>query len=512
MVRSPVPDNPALVLREYMRRDFAAFARKAWAWISGGEPIKWNWHLDAIAHQLGRVASGDNLRLIVSIPPRNGKSKMISSIWVAWMLGQDPTRNFVGVSYSNDLSGKFARDCLSIMQSPWYRELFPRTVISVKRSAAMDYETTAGGGRLATSVTGTLTGRGGDIIILDDVIKPEEANSQTTRDNVNDWYKSTLASRLNNKAAGAIILVMQRLHQYDLTGMLLEAGGWHELKLPAIASEDEIIPLPRGRCHVRRAGDVLHPAHESREVLAVQKAQMGSSAYAAQYDQEPVPAVGNIIDAGWFKVYDPAQLDCSSGQIVQSWDTASKDNPHNDFSVCVTALVRGKDIYILHVLRQRMEFPPLRKAAIALARERRANVLLIEEQASGYQLLQELRSEQPAGVPSPIARRPEGDKQSRAIGVSAMIEAGRVYLPSDATWLAEFKSEMLAFPNSRFDDQVDALSQLLEWIRRRDAIAIPINASPEVYTADENGGSWSGSDYGHRNGSHPDDFGSAYFA
>jgi predicted phage terminase large subunit-like protein len=468
MARRWEPDNPALLLHELLRRDFAVFARKAWAWISAGEPMLWNWHLDAIAHQLGRVASSDNLRLIVTIPPRNGKSKIISVIWVAWMLGQDPRLNFIGVSYSNELSGKLARDCLSILQAGWYRELFPRTIISARRSAAMDFETTAGGGRLATSVTGTLTGRGGDILILDDVIKPEEANSQTTRDAVNNWYQSTLTSRLDDKGSGAIILVMQRLHYYDLAGMLLEAGGWHQLKLPAIATEDEAIPLTRGRVHRRRAGDVLHPEREPLPVLDGLRAAMGSSSFAAQYQQDPVPATGNIIDASWFKTFDPAALALAPGRIIQSWDTASKDNPHNDWSVCVTALVRGKDIYILHVFRRRMQIPQLKASAIKLARQHRAHVLLVEDQASGTQLIQTLLAEMPLQVPSPIPRRPEGDKQSRAMGVSAMIEAGRVHLPLDAAWLAEFKAELLGFPNSRFDDQVDALSQLLEWLRRQD--------------------------------------------
>jgi len=496
MVSRPVPDNPALLLNELLRRDFAAFTRKAWAWISAGEPIAWNWHVDAIAHQLDRVANGDNLRLIVTIPPRNGKSKTISVIWVAWMLGQDPTRNFVCVSYSNELSGKLARDCLSIMQSHWYRELFPHTVISARRSAAMDFETTRGGGRLATSVTGTLTGRGGDTIILDDVIKPEEANSDTTRNAVNDWYQSTLASRLNDKASGAIILVMQRLHQYDLAGMLIEAGGWHQLRLPAIATEDEVIPLPRGRHYLRRVGELLHAAREPQYVLEALKAAMGSTAFAAQYQQDPVPATGNIIDAGWFGTYDPAALDRTYGRIIQSWDTASKDNPHNDWSVCVTALVLRNTITILNVLRRRMTMPVLRATAIAQARDHRADVLLIEDQASGTQLIQLLRAEAPRGVPSPIARRPEGDKQSRAMGVSAMIEAGRVHLPSEATWLAEFRSELLGFPNTRFDDQVDALSQLLDWVRQQDQISVPTFGAPIMVWHDDFGISRSSEDDG----------------
>jgi len=152
-------DDPHALLLAYMRQDFGAFLRKAFAWVSAGEPLLWNWHFDAVACELHRVANRRCRRLLVSLPPRNGKSKAISIAWVAWMLGQNPKLNFVCVSYSNELSAKLARDCLAIMQAPWYRELFPRTIISSKRSAAYDFETTAGGGRLATSVTGTITGR-----------------------------------------------------------------------------------------------------------------------------------------------------------------------------------------------------------------------------------------------------------------------------------------------------------------------------------------------------------------
>ena len=156
-------DDPHRVLLALMRNDFRVFLRKVFPSIRGGNLLQWNWHLDAIGQCLDDVACGRNSRLLVTMPPRNLKSITISVAWVAWMLGRDPRKNFVCVSYSSELSVSFARDCLSIMQSVWYRELFPRTVISSKRSAAHDFKTTAGGGRLATSVTGTLTGRGGDI-------------------------------------------------------------------------------------------------------------------------------------------------------------------------------------------------------------------------------------------------------------------------------------------------------------------------------------------------------------
>ncbi|MEO9462355.1 MAG: hypothetical protein ABJ242_06430 [Marinomonas sp.] len=344
-----VPQNPAELLRAAQRRDFTAFLQRAWPHVTGGELIQWNWHLDAIAYELNRVAGGDSRRLIVNLPPRNGKSKLTSIIWVAYMLGQDPTLGFVCVSYSGELSGKLARDCLSIMQAPWYRELFPRTKISRKRSANWDFETTRGGGRLATSVTGTLTGRGGDIIILDDVIKPDEANSETTRGNVNEWFRSTLASRLNDKSSGAILCVMQRLHEVDLCGMLLEAGGWNHLSLPAIAPEAAQIQLTRSRVHDRKEGDILHPAREDQNVLNELKASMGSGAFAAQYQQDPSPAEGNLFQAGWLKEYGSDFDRTVYGEVIQSWDTAIKTGDSHDYSVCITAMLRGSDIFIIDV-------------------------------------------------------------------------------------------------------------------------------------------------------------------
>lgn len=476
------PQNAAVFLRQMQRRDFLTFLDRAWPYISGGQLLARNWHIDAMACRLDRVRTGRSRRLLINLPPRNAKSKTVSIIWVAWMLGQDPSLNFVCVSYSEKLSGNLARDCLTIMLAPWYRELFPRTII--RRFAALDFETTAGGGRLATSVTGSLTGRGGDIIILDDVIKPDEASSEVTREAVNNWYRTTLASRLNDKESGAIICVMQRLHQFDLPGMLLEAGAWDHLALPAIAMEDEIIPLTRGRRHLRRRGDLLHPERESRAALDEQFAMMGSSAFAAQYQQAPLPALGNIFKASWLKSYDA--LDASEGgEIVQSWDTGIKTAEGNSFSVCITAVVRNRHVYILDVWRGRVEFPDLRKKAIELARLHCAATLLVEDRASGSQLIQTLRSEQTAGVPLPIACQPDSDKRTRAEGVSSMVEAGQLLLPREAHWLGEFKSELLSFPSGRYDDQVDALSQLLAKVRNQWTDQVTTNAGPLAWVEGE---------------------------
>ncbi len=484
-VRHPAINDPHALIMELQRRDFVSFLMRVFPHLRGGSNLVCNWHHDAIAYELEQVRTGKNRRLLVTLPPRYLKSIMISVAWVAWMLGQDPRSNFVCVSYAKGLSEKHARDCRAIMQSAWYRELFPRTMISKSRSAIADFETTMGGGRLSTSIEGTLTGRGGDIIVIDDPIKPDDAMSDTVRNSVNEWYRSTLASRLNDKASGAILLVMQRLHEYDLAGQMLEEGDWKELSLPAIATEDAVVPLTRGRSHHRRDGDVLHPERESYATLMETKTRHGSMYFDTQYQQSPTPAGGNLVKTDWIKRYTPATLP-DGGRIVQSWDTANKDGIFNDYSVCLTVRLHGNHIYLLNVWRKKVQFPDLRKAAIEQAQTYDASVMLIEDQASGQQLLQTLRKEPVRGVPEPIGRRPENDKVTRLAGVSSMIEAGQFHLPEEASWLADFEKELLAFPSSRHFDQVDALSQLLEWVRLRFNTDTP-PAGPIIYTAEDDG-------------------------
>lgn len=459
-------DQPA-VFDALLRTHFAFFLRKVFGTVAPGDALDWNWHLDAIAWQFGRVRAGDLNRLIVTIPPRHLKSITISVAWVAFLLGHRPDLRVVCVSYSQELAQKHARDCRVVMGTDWYRQIFPGTALSRSRNAEHDFETTARGGRFSTSVGGTLTGRGGDIIIIDDPMKPDDAMSDTVRTSVLEWYSTTLLSRLNDKTRGAIVLVMQRLHEDDLAGHLLETGSWEHLSLPAIAEIEEVIRIGPDRLFRRRTGEALHPDREPRALLEEIRRTVGSMVFSAQYQQAPVPAEGNLVERRWLRRY-VTPPECRPGdQVVQSWDTATKDGVMNDWSVCLTALVRGREVYLIDVFRDRLSFPALRKKVVAQARHHRASVLLIEDAASGAQLVQQLRADSPARVPRPIARKPEGDKLTRMNGQTSRIEAGELLLPEEAPWLGLFERELLAFPASRHDDQVDALSQLLAWTRKR---------------------------------------------
>lgn len=454
-------ENDRAILDAVLRSDLTAFTQRCFQTVVPGQRFLSNWHIEAIAYQLERCRRREIRRLIVTLPPRNLKSICASVAFPAFALGHDPTLRVVCASYSQDLTAKHARDCRAVMGSAWYRGLFPRTRIDPRKNTEGEFETTARGYRLGTSVGGTLTGRGGNLIIIDDPLKPAEAMSETRRSAVNEWYDTTLSSRLDSKTNDVIVLIMQRLHVDDLVGHVLEKDeSWTRLNLPAIADAPDEIALGGGTVYQRPAGQVLHFEREPIEVLDELKIAMGSQAFSAQYQQAPVPPGGALIKADWFRSYARAPERRPQDRIVQSWDTASKASKTNDFSVCTTWLMRDKDYFLLDALRERLEYPDLRRRILAHAKAHDTTTVLIEDASSGAALIQDLKNE---GKLRPIAIRPEGDKIVRLEAQSPVIEQGHVLLPEAAAWLGEFELEILAFPHGRHDDQVDSLSQFLTW-------------------------------------------------
>jgi predicted phage terminase large subunit-like protein len=256
---------------------------------------------------------------------------------------------------------------------------------------------------------------------------------------------------------------MQRLHQDDLSGHLIETGGWTHLNLAALAPFDAIIRTGPQRRIVRRVGDALHADRESQETLEKIRREIGSQKFSAQYQQEPIPLDGNYIKREWFKTYSKLPVEKLADQVVQSWDFASSVGEYNDFSVCTTWRRHGVDFYLEHVFRARLEYPDLRRKIRSLAREFSPNIILIEKAGLGIALLQELENPPLVGFVRPIGIVPRGDKRDRLIAQSARIESGQVHLPAEAPWLVDFLQELLAFPHSRHDDQVDSVSQFLYW-------------------------------------------------
>jgi predicted phage terminase large subunit-like protein len=296
---------------------------------------------------------------------------------------------------------------------------------------------------------------------VDDPLNPLQAASEVMRKSANDWFDQTFSSRLDDKERGVIVVVMQRLHQEDLTGHLLAKGGWENLCIPAVAETRTVIDFGRVKL-IREPGDLLHPSREGPGAMERAKRDMGSMAFAGQYQQRPTPAEGGILKLHWFPKYEKPEQDYI--QIVQSWDTAYKKGEHNDPSACLTFGARSDGHDLLHVLVSRMEYPELKATLIRHAADWQATAVLVEDKASGQSLLQDVRKETTLPL---IAIMPHGDKLTRATTVSAMVEAGRVRLPRHAAWLTDFEGEMMHFPNGAHDDQVDALTQYLDWIRTR---------------------------------------------
>lgn len=446
-----------------LRQDFASFVHKVFNEVSPGNDFANNWHIDLICDWLTDMISGTKRRVIINIPPRHLKSIICSVALPAFILGHNPKARLVCVSYSDELATKLANDCRNVMQSGWYKQIFPFTRLSASRNAQSDFETTQRGGRFSTSIGGVLTGRGGDWIIIDDPLKPSDAASDVMRGRVNDWYGSTLYSRLDNQKEGRILLIMQRLHQNDLTGFLLESNnGFELLRLPAVAEGAESWTLKNGCTIYRQPGDLLHPSREGADEISAIRASIGELVFAGQYQQRPAPATGAIICRDWLHFYNDIPQKFS--HIIQSWDTASKTGTDNAFSACVTLGIMGKNIYVLDCFRKRMKFPELVRTATAHIEQAKSRYpaskyeILIEDASSGTGLIQTLQT---AGFGHMVKEiRPEHDKVSRLQGITAYIETGQLLFPSvTGNWWRDFEAELLTFPNTTFKDQCDALAQ-----------------------------------------------------
>ena len=452
-------------LQAVSRSDLHTFVHRAFAELNPQVDFHDNWHLELICAKLDAVRRGEIKRLIVMVPPRHLKSICASVALPAWILGHAPSRQIICVSYAQDLSEKLARDCRTLMLSKFYRSLFPRSQLDSGKQSVAEFTTRYNGYRLSTSVGGVLTGRGADIIIIDDPLKPDEALSDARRGSVNDWFDNSLYSRLNDKKNGAIVIIMQRLHQDDLVGHVLEKEGWEVIRLPAIAEEEETFAFetPFGsRRIVRKPGDLLHPSREPEETLKRIRETIGEYNFAGQYQQSPAPVGGGLVKRGWFKTYNPLNTP-GFERIIQSWDTANKASELSDYSVCTTWGIKGKDAYLMNVIRRRMEYPELKRVVVNHAQAYLANVVLIEDKASGQQLVQELRL---SGLQQVKPYAPEGDKVMRLHAQTAMIEGGFVYIPAQSHWLDEYLLELTTFPYAKHDDQANSTSQFLDWFQK----------------------------------------------
>lgn len=319
------------------------------------------------------------------------------------------------------------------------------------------------GGRKAVSVGGSATGHGADILIIDDLLKAADATSEPMRVKANQFFDTTLYSRLNVKSEGVIIVIQQRLHEDDLIGHLLEQGGWEHLNLPAIADRDVSYPLYRGRSFDRVKGDLLAPEFEGLEDIEQSRIRMGPAAFQAQYLLDPMPPDGNRVSWNWFGSYDTPLDTADYDYVVQSWDTAASDEPDAAYSVCMTFGFDEGKWDLLDIFRDRLKYPDLRRKAIRLYREWTPDKVIIENASTGISLSQDMWEEISTSRRNIVPYQPLQNKEERLDIQSAKIEQGLIVLPEQAPWLGAFKNELMRFPFGKYMDQVDALTQFLQW-------------------------------------------------
>jgi len=441
--------NPAEIL-PIARADLAAFG----VLVTPGFELAP--HVELLVSALEQVERGELKRLMVSMPPRHGKSLLCSQLFPAWALGRRPERHVIGASHSQELAETFGRRLRNLLLDDRFRATFPGCRLSEDSQAAHRFDLVSGGAFFAIGRGGGLTGRGGDLVVIDDPIRDaQEASSPAIRQQLKEWYSAVVYTRL--QPGGAIIVVSTRWHLDDLSGWLLrEHGeeGWKVISLAALAEPGDPLGRPEGAA--------LWPSRYPVEVLERTRSQLGSQAWLSLYQGCPVPEGGAIFKAEWFGSYREAP---ALQRIVQAWDTAfGKGGAGDDYSACVTIGETKDGFYVLDVTRGRWPFPELRRRMIELAERFNPAAIVIEDTGAGTSLLQELRGE--TSLPL-LAVKAEGSKELRAQLVSPLCEAGKVHLPESAPWKPAFLDEALSFPAGAHDDMVDAFVHCLAGAKRR---------------------------------------------
>jgi predicted phage terminase large subunit-like protein len=458
------------------RNNFGAFTYVAFEAANPGKRLIANWHIDCICYQLERMVTGQSSnRLVLNLPPRTLKSFIVSVCLPAWLLGRNSGSRIICASYAEDLANKFSRDCRALMESPFYKRVF-RTRLNSKKSAEAEFETTRRGYRLATSVGGVLTGRGGDVLIIDDPIKANDADSKVALDGANDWFRNTALSRIDDPAKSLVLVTMQRLHTNDLSGNLIERG-WPRLVIPATATEDADYVVAEGEFYHRPARQLLQPDRDRAEALEEIRREVGSRIFAAQYQQNPTPPDGNMIKAAWLGRYETALDRKRFSRVVLSCDPSGKAGARNDYTAITVLGVHEKEIHLLYATRGHWTVLQMRDQITALAADRGADLVIVEDTSSGMGLMQLLKEQ---SILSVIGRHPKDDKETRMSRHQGRFEAGRILLPSEAAWLADFETELLAFPSGRYDDQVDAFLLFLDWFSENEQCITPVHCMPII--------------------------------
>lgn len=477
------------IQKERCRRNLSYYIKEAWPIVEPGEYCH-NWHIDAICDHLMAVSRGEIRRLIINVPPRTMKSTTVAVMWPTWEWISQPQTRWLFSSYALSLSIRDAQRSRRILESMWYKSLWGDFVqLREDQNAKSYYENTQGGARLSISVGSAATGHGGDRVVCDDPHNAQEAESTVIRQTTLDWWSETMTSRLNNPRTGAFVIVMQRLHERDLTGHLLAQGGYEHLCLPLEYDKRRICTNitwkdKEGNSHTEwkdprnEYGELLWPDRINHQTVEMLKKALGSYGYASQYQQTPSPSGGGIFKKEWFRYYSIEHTETYSEYILQSShgtkrirtdqcrefitvDLAASLKEIADYTViALWAQTPDNELLLLNIVRDRLDAHDQQKKIKWVFLTSQAEFIDVE--ASGYQLTmvqQLLRDGLPVRKYTPVR-----DKVSRARTVSIRYEAEMVFHPRRASWLIEYEMELLGFPTNEHDDQVDVTSRAGEII------------------------------------------------
>lgn len=457
------------IQKEKASRSLSEFVKQHWGVVEPSNKYFHNWHIDAISEHLEAVTNKQITRLLINVPPGMTKSLMVGVFWPAWEWGprEIPHYRYIAASHSQALSIRDNMRMRRLVMSEEYQELYgDRVILTKDQNAKIKFENTMTGFREALAA-GSMTGSRGDRVLIDDPLSVDDAQSPVVLDSRMLWFTETVPTRLNNPILSAIIVIMQRLHELDTSGIIISRElGYEHLMLPMEFEE-------KRRCHTSigfkdprtEEGELLFPDRFPREVVERDKKTLGIYGTAGQLQQRPSPREGGIFKLDYFKTHKGVQ---PLRYIVQSWDTAFKAKKTNDFSACTTWGI-GFDgyFYLLDVFKERLEYPALKKMMVKLWKQYKPMHIYIEDKASGQSLAQEMKLPMPDDIDPMVHHRlpimpimPDVDKEARANACTTIIQTN-VLLPEEAPWKQSYLDSMTAFPNGAHDDDVDSTTQAL---------------------------------------------------
>ena len=497
--------SPALMLdmikKEKMRRDASAslyeFVKQSWGVVEPGVPFVGSWHIETICEHLEAVSAGEVQRLLINIPPRHSKSTIVSVMWPMWEWLTDPAQKFLCSSYSGNLSIRDNLKARRLVQSPWYQERWGHMFrLAGDQNAKQRFENDCTGYRIATSVGGTATGEGGSRLILDDPHGAQAAQSDTIRESDLEWFDVVWSTRLNNPKTDAMVTVMQRLHERDISGHILEdIGGWEHIKIPAEWDGVKRTTVLGNYDPRTREGELICPDRFGAEEITRLKQLLGTYGASGQLQQDPTPVEGGILKTKFFQLWPHDKALPQFEYILQSYDCAFTEKTTGDPTACTVWAIFSYDnqrnAMLIDAWDEHLSYPDLRSRAITdwqteyggtsvkdgLRRARRPDRVLVEAKASGQSLIQDLRL---AKVPVVSYNPGMADKVSRAHQAAPTLELGLLWVPESGknkghpvSWANTFMKQVGKFPVAEHDDYVDTMTQAVIYFKNDGWFELP---------------------------------------